>query len=663
MSKMFTECPKSQLGSVFTKNAMSCLSNTLRGDDRYLQRTAQKALQGIQKRIESEPEAAVTFLVYLLFGTNYIDFDAVTKTKTIERVLAIRDRGAQESIINTLNECLRQPLGLGIEDPKEAGVRRGYVLLLQGKFLGQHLSRLENTVDNSAVHGALATWAPLAVLEQWVDAAFFAIGDKELELPVETRGLIKGRLSTHLEQALKTGMAGQEMLQRTMLHVYDRHYNNRWQTFSNFDAAVMSVIDQGWKILVSFPYTTSASRVQDRSTPFTGGLLLLYCLVMFQIYNGDAEAVEILEDLVAFQGPLNKTSDHDDQTGSHSDALIEILLSFASKPSKFLRRIVNVVFERIAPQVTSKGLQSLIRILATKESVEGQQEMFDAADEDAISDDQRESDIEMVDSDVEVVSASSSSDSDSQDVDSQQDSDDQDAVDDGEDEELAAFDAKLAAALGTKKLTNGVEDDQSSTSGASDTDMDDDQMMVLDNKLAEVFRARQQETSKKREKKDAKENIVNFKNRVLDLIDVYLKIEYLATQSLELLLPLLQLARKTKTKQLADRACNVLNDFCKRCKSVNVPSCDDGLVGVELLRALHAEAGTGASNAHANAASHASVLVVRSLVNSGVKVGEVVDVYANTQKRVLTDKKCKVQAGLFTDWNNWCVSARERFAE
>jgi DNA polymerase phi len=266
----------------------------------------------------------------------------------------------------------------------------------------------------------------------------------------------------------------------------------------------------------------------------------------------------------------------------------------------------------------------------------------------------------MVDSDVEIVSTSSTPEPES-------DEDEEDATDedeDSEDEELAAFDAKLAAALGTRKFTNGAEvDDDSSTSGASDTDMDDDQMMVLDQKLAEVFRARQQETGKKQEKRDARETIVNFKNRVLDLIEIYMKVEYLASQSLQMLLPLLHLARKTKTKQLADRACNILNDFCKRCKGVNVPACNDNLAGIELLLALHAEAGTGASNAHANAASHASILVVKSLVNSGVKIGEVVDVYSETQKRMLMDKKCKVQAGLFTDWNNWCISARERFAE
>ena len=388
--------------------------------------------------------------------------------------------------------------------------------------------------------------------------------------------------------------------------------SNRWAYFSDSSGDIESADFDG------------------KNTPFREGLLLLYCLTLFQVYNGEAEAVEILEDLITYHEQYEAQSTQNDSQNAEdqSDALIEILLSFASKPSKFLRRMINIIFEGIAPQVTSKGLESLLRILATKESVEGQQEMFDAADEDADSqdeDDDDASDVDMVDSDVEVVSVSSSSESD-------QKKDEEDTGnEDSEDEELAAFDAKLAAALGTRKLTNGATeaDDSSSTSGASDTDMDDDQMLTLDQKLAEVFRARQQETSKKQTKKDARETIINFKNRVLDLLDIYLKAEPLASQSLHLLpLPLLTLARRTKTKQLADRACTILNDYCKRCKGVNVPACADHVAGIELLRALHAEAATGASNAHANAASHASILVVKSLVNSGVNILEVVDVYA-----------------------------------
>lgn len=672
LSKVLTEAPELLLRDVFSKNAMSCLINALKGEDRYLQRTAQKAMQSLQKRIEAEPEVAAALLKDLLLSTNYIDFDKLTKTKTVEKLLSIEDIDAQLGLVKALGEAVQKP---GLENPEDAAARRRQIILLQGKFFAQWMSRPGNielySENNPGQARRLELYdvPPLGVLMAWIDAAYFATAESDVEMSNDTRGLAKARLSTHLEQALKAGGLGKHMLCAAIGKIHFREKASQ-QTVIAFDPGVRSILDRGWQRFESLGLywngDVESVKLDGKSTPFKEGLLLLYCLTLFQVYNGDAEAVEILEDLLVYheQAELRSTKTSAHKTEDQSDALIEILLSFASKPSKFLRRVINIIFEGIAPQVTSKGLESLVRILGTKESVEGQHEMFDAADEDVDSqdeDDSAASDVEMLDSDVELVLSSSDSEPESEEE--EEESNDEDD-EDGEDEELAAFDAKLAAALGTKKVSNGAEvDDDSSTSGASDTDMDDDQMMVLDEKLAEVFRARQQESGKKREKKDAKETIVNFKNRVLDLLEIYLKVEYLASQSLRLLLPLLQLARKTKTKQLADRACNILNDSCKRCKGVNVPACSDALAGIELLLELHAEAGTGASNAHANAASHASILVVKSLVNSGVKIGEVVDVYGETQKRMLTDKKCKVQAGLFTDWNNWCISARERFAE
>lgn len=653
---------------IFSKNAMTCLVNAFKGDDRYLQRTANKAMQSLQKRVDAEPTAAATLLEDLLRGTKFIDFDKITRTKTIEKLLSMGDATAQSDIVQTLHDIISMG---GTEAPEVAALQCRQVILLQGRFFAQFMSRPENIELISAKLSShakplkvLEDLPPLEVLKSWIGIAY-APSNFDPELSEETRGLAKSKLSTGLEQTLKAGLLGKHLLRSAIgeIRFQERRFE---QTVVAFDPAIRSILDQGWQrfesLGASWDRGSVLAKLNNKSTPFEEGLLLLYCLTLFQVYNGDAEAVEILEDLLGYH-------DHSEQISSktgvrnsedQSDALIEILLSFASKPSKFLRRMINIIFEGIAPQVTSKGLESLVRILATKECVEGQQEMFDPADEDADSQDEdgdEASDVELVDSDVEVVSTSSASEKESEDG-------DEEDGEESEDEELAAFDAKLAAALGTRKLTDGAEgDDESSTSGASDTDMDDDQMMVLDQKLAEVFRARQQETGKKKEKKDARETIVNFKNRVLDLIEIYLKVEYLASRSLQLLLPLLLLARKTKTKQLADRACNILNEFCKRCKGVNVPACNEYLAGIELLLALHAEAGTGASNAHANAASHASILVVKSLVNSGVKIGEVVDIYGETQKQMLTDKKCKVQAGLFTDWNNWCISARERFAE
>lgn len=49
-------------------------------------------------------------------------------------------------------------------------------------------------------------------------------------------------------------------------------------------------------------------------------------------------------------------------TSDASDALVEILLSFASKQSQLFRRMSEQVFGAFADQVTENGLESLISV-------------------------------------------------------------------------------------------------------------------------------------------------------------------------------------------------------------------------------------------------------------------------------------------------------------
>ena len=301
-------------------------------------------------------------------------------------------------------------------------------------------------------------------------------------------------------------------------------------------------------------------------------------------------------------------------------------------------------------------------MLQAEESVHGQQELFDAHDGDEEQIDQSESggksDVEMIDSDVAEVNGVDSSASESE-SDSSSNAED----DEGKDE-LAVFNAKLAAALGTRKGEEDVE--ANDTEGSANADMDDSDMKALDEKLEEVFRGRKAGASKKQEKKEAKKTMVNFKNRVLDLIDIYLKQVYTSQLSLELILPLLQLARKTKVKQLADRACGILREFCSRCRGRTVPAMmdKDGFPGrntLDLLRAIHEEAGRGGTNAHASVCSAASILVVKVLVEArDVPIEAVVDVYGETRKAQLKDKASQIAPSFFTDWNNWCATASQK---
>ena len=257
------------------------------------------------------------------------------------------------------------------------------------------------------------------------------------------------------------------------------------------------------------------------------------------------------------------------------------------------------------------------------------------------------SDVEEVDGETSDAGSS---------VDGQLQDDNSDAVDD----ELAEFDAKLAQALGTRRMDEGLAADKEES---SDEDMDDDQMEALDEHLETVFRESKKLTSKKNEKKEAKEAIILFKSRVLELLEIYIKQQYLNPQALSIILPILSLVRKTSNKQISEKARNITRDYLKLYKlkdrlNASVPPEEAKL----LLEDVHKEAMKEGSNAHANACSQASLLLTKIYISNGGDLSEVLSQYAATQLAFMTESDCHVRTSFFSDWLNWCTSARKALA-
>lgn len=90
---------------------------------------------------------------------------------------------------------------------------------------------------------------------------------------------------------------------------------------------------------------------------------LLYSMTILQVYNGDTDAVSMLDELKFCYSKFlgHKKSKHEDAPEA-SDALVEILLSFASKQSQLFRRTSEQVFGAFADQVTATGLQSMVSV-------------------------------------------------------------------------------------------------------------------------------------------------------------------------------------------------------------------------------------------------------------------------------------------------------------
>lgn len=86
-------------------------------------------------------------------------------------------------------------------------------------------------------------------------------------------------------------------------------------------------------------------------------------MTVLQVYNGDADAVSMLDELeFCYSKFVGDKKSKKEETSDASDTLVEILLSFASKQSQLFRRMSEQVFGAFADKVTETGLESLISV-------------------------------------------------------------------------------------------------------------------------------------------------------------------------------------------------------------------------------------------------------------------------------------------------------------
>jgi DNA polymerase phi len=129
--------------------------------------------------------------------------------------------------------------------------------------------------------------------------------------------------------------------------------------------------------------------------------------------------------------------------------------------------------------------------------------------------------------------------------------------------------------------------------GAEDMDVDvedqllgDEDMVQFDDKLAEIFRHRQELKSAK---KNTKQQVLHFKFRVLDLLDIFLKRESGNAMVVLLFGPmqdmLLATARSEDDAELHQKLVSLIKN--KLCKLKDLPATLDGEEGFAVLDRLH----------------------------------------------------------------------------
>ncbi|KAL5392734.1 hypothetical protein DPSP01_000435 [Paraphaeosphaeria sporulosa] len=650
-AQMIGQVPEWTFPALFSPNFMRTLRNQTSKNDRFLHAAALLAWKAIARRAQSTPESSLPIIVELTSKNGTADFEHSSKAETLEKIALAADDNALRKIVRHLHSLLIRP---ETTEQNVADHRRQTIadLLLN---IVKHYTKYDDLIaEFSEKDNWLRNTLDLLVEHAYFNPSQSAKARKVPSPPISdsSRAMFQERLSSCLTR-LQPVAAGSQTSYGVIVvdKIRSKAAEKAFEQIFKADESVQETLEKAYE---TFDVVKVSDKSDGKASVFQG-LTLLYAFTFIQIFNGDTDAIMMLHDLDASYKAISNPKKG--ASSESQDGFIEILLSFLGNTRTLFHKIAIEAFTAFAPEITLEGLRSMTDILDTEETLEGQKQLFAQADEEEdVAESDEDEDMEDA-SDVEMVgdakdgesSSDESEDSDSSDGDSEDEDDD--------DDELTQFNNKLALTLQTSGLAaNGDGSDEDS----DDSDMDDEQMMALDPHLSNIFKQRSQITGKK-QREEAKQNVIRFKSRVLDLLAVFLDKQFSNPLSLEVLLPVLRLTRASANKQFTDRSAKLLHSTLAK-SNKPLPQLEDAEPAWEILKTIHEEAKQGgASTAHGGACSAASLHVVRTLVNADSdNYAKVVDVYAESQKNWFMDRKSEVRDSMFSQFLNW--SARSRSA-
>ena len=358
--------PAQLVPDVFTKNLMRCLTNQLASPERYLHRAAERSIKAILARARSNQNTRAAILKALLDpDTGDINFDKITKTKTVESLTSLVNEPVFEQVVEVYEDLILRP---GAEDEKTAASRRhsaadqlvSAVRSIQHHHTEEVLAKSECLVSIRRI---------LALLTR---CAYFDINNApnvrgvspSPNIPRASREMFRSRILSCLSSLVAKPIGESSYFAYELVcNIHDREENaDHPNAVLNTDENVRNVLEKAWQILDKVHNHFRLS--PEGKAHFLGAIELLYSLTILQVHNEEADAVGILVELNQSFEPLlhekKRTSTQD--SAQDSTTLIEILLSFIAKPSQLFRRLAQQVFTACASELDDDALQSMIEV-------------------------------------------------------------------------------------------------------------------------------------------------------------------------------------------------------------------------------------------------------------------------------------------------------------
>ncbi|CAR28288.1 ZYRO0F00440p [Zygosaccharomyces rouxii] len=666
--------------SCFTQNFMRTLINQSSDSKRLLNKISQKALDAIVKACEKDASEKIALcLEAMLFGPHgTISFDKLTKSKTASKLVAIKDISSSglDRLFNMLSAQLSRE-----EEPN----KQHYQFVLDTVLHAVRTHRLEISQELIA--------HPL--LDSIVTLAFFSKKGEDIS------DLARERLFSILSE-LTIQKDGQSWQHYTLKLILSKEAEGN-EPINKLDEDLKAIETEALDILQNISSDSPQSR----------GLEWLLSNCLLQLYSGDSESLSIVEELCIFyREGLNESNS--------LVGITEILLSLLAQKKALLRKLSLVVWEQFVSEVGEQELKILLEVLDARENKEGFAKLFENVDDYQEESAGEEEDLEDGEgkskkSDDKSKSGNDPSDE-SEDASSASEEDSSDDSDAEDDSNVAKIDREATSALAkalnlpenivndkgevdverleaenganSDEMDDDDDDEEDEEEDEEEESMDDEQMMKLDEQLSQIFKRRKEALSgvttgneRKVEVKEARENVITFKHRIVDMLEAYIKhADRIALQdnndeanskdtfkNLFLFVePMIRCLQLTLDKPLADKISKLLKGRLYKIKISAFKGAIDSKRLLEQLEVTHKALLTSKpgqfpalyfSTCSTTSLFLGKVLVENNSEDPAISYGQMIDLYADTTKEWLLIGK--FGANVFADFHNWLLSRKK----
>ncbi|KAG1756485.1 DNA polymerase phi-domain-containing protein [Suillus paluster] len=638
------------LPMLFTRNFMRSWINHLSHKDRHLHKISLDVVKDIQNFVQQNPELGYTLILQLTGIHGSHQFDKLTKTKTVESILSRMDGdGIMKYIQSLLEQMDGSDNDTATEEAKKIWIGDQFVALVRNGAIPKREDWIQLVLNWFAVQGLYvvkrkSTKGLLAALR----VTPFSPASEDFRRTCRSKLL--GCLAD-LTPPPTASQKGDKAPKEGTIKVDDESWISKIFTvvnhLDNDSKHVTSLSEPGQEeqLLLQQTYKTmdNLRQVDGEMREAARGVefLLSAFLLHHRCANLDDDEFDagVLETCLAVAATMFSTDKSKKRRKSHTtsqpespkpiDMLVDVLIGFLEKSTSYLRAVANKTFSCIASAATETTIDLIV----------AQLERRDPADLVAGEEDETES---------------ATSEGDDEDVESS-DKENESEFDDS-DEAALALRMKIEDAL----KANGVEAAIGDTDEESEEELvDDEQMMAIDEHLAEVFRSRSGDTKQNKDV-NAQREATHFKNRVLDLVEIFTRKMPQSPHNLRLVVPLIELATKSgkDERQLSDKARGILNNRLAKLK--------DPLQEVDqeyaetILDELHIRARKAHSSDTLATLSHCSLFICRVLTNIGYEK-TVLRLYRESIVDFMTRKASSLNMTFFKDFITrypalgWCL--------